>query len=393
MSKHERLTLDNNVSRFPERIWLKPTDVAFGMRHGDRTLTNKEMGSWEINTASGKFLTELGIEQKTWTNKRYVARNQSVFSMALDAAREALDNWEQTHGRNEKIDAIFFSTTYPTGKDLALEIQKPLGITANYHLNIHAACSGGPLAFNILRRNKAKFLGKNIMIIASEMHSQYLVDLEKEENPAKTDPAFSQTIFSDGAAATIFKLGKGIKLLSSLSTDFRDVEGLNRDIIRMPYDKSLIRGPTRVIPVSLSKSGKIEQDGIPVFKFMLRHIPDLIKKVTKKAELSPTDLDLVICHPGSGQLLGGIALELQTFVDYPPPPKDTNKKYNIYNKSQGIVPPFYNGIADSGNWSSGATIKAEHDAIEEGIIGKGSTIVVVGLGGGPFATAYCAELG
>lgn len=392
MPSHEHPT-SNDILYSPEKAKLRP-NIAFGICPGNLILTNKIIGDyWGVKTASGKSLKPPDIEHKTWIKRRFVAgRNQSVFSMALDASEQALYEWKQCNP-GEKINAVFFSTSYPTGHDLALKIQEPLGISADFRLNIHAACSGGPLAFDILRHNKARFLGKNIMIIASEMHSPNLVDL-REKDAAITDPSLSQTIFSDGANATIFKFGEGIKLLSSFSTDFRKVPEINRNIIRIPYDKSLIKGPTRQIPVSLSKSGKIEQDGIPVFKFMHEHIPGLIKEVIRRAGLLPTDIDLIICHPGSGQLLGGIALELQTFV-YPPPPLefDTNKKYITYINSQRIFPPFYNGIADSGNWSSGATIKAENEAIAKGIIGKGSIIIVAGLGAGPFAALYCAELG
>lgn len=369
----------------PEKF-TKP-DISFGLLSGNYKLTNKEIADWKVPTKSGT-LTADGLRHLLWIDHRYVAdKDQDVVSMAIAASKEALGGW---HGGD--IDTIIVSTSYPTGKDLSLQIQEGLGISCSQRKIIHAGCSGSGLGFDFLRQN-FEFQG-NTLFVATEKHSPYLQDLKDNVNSdgSLKDPALSQTIFSDGATACVFKYGKGIKMINSLVHKFPQEYS---DLIKIPYDKRLLAGPFLEIAGPASTSGIIEQKGSGVLGLLSKAIPGLVDQVLSTAGLSLSDIDLIIPHQGSGKIVGAFALALNTYVDPPPPLElgyNSNKKYIDLKNINPNIPPVFNGVKD-GNFSSGSGIKAEIEAIQAGKIKKGSKVLHIDFGWGLTAVLGIKEFG
>lgn len=375
----------------PEEKEISGISTGLYLPNPQNPLTNAEMASWKIETASGKLLIEEDLMHKTWIKRRYRAgETETTFSMAFNAADRALN------GQRNNIDLVIVSTSHPTGEDIPLRLREKLGMPLGDNLIIHAACSGVVLAFDYLRRNP-NYRGKNILLVASEEYSKYVQDL-KEKDGAKKDPALSQAIFSDGAAAIAFKFGEGgLDILYSLTYDFPEAD---RNCIKMAYDRNLLRGNYIEVSAPISKSGKLEQNGLEVYKLMRNHIPELIKRTIDSAGLSPSNIAGIFIHQATGHMNEGIALELPTLL-YPPSPYEESFRIKYahaaaeYVKQYGCLPqypPIYNDI-ESGNFSSGSTLKAILRAIQEGKIKKGDIILDVGFGSGPFAAAAIMRFG
>ena len=269
-------------------------------------ITNEEIERWNIITPHGNIITAALILDKIGAKKRYV-ESEDEFFMAGKAAYEAL--WNK-RGEEKRIDAIFVATGFPERKPLSKRLNEHLKLNAQYTKDVHAACSGFVRTLTEIKQNEANFKGKRIMIVTSEKYSDKVFDLRQDGFSA--DPSLAQTIFSDGATATIFVYGKDVTVLQAKNQLLPlELSGA----ITMPLNYGLISDPNCVIveEVPVSKSGKIEQNGPLVYEAVLRYIPNLIRKTVEEAGLEPRDIDLVIPHQGSIRMITGLEKKLPEY--------------------------------------------------------------------------------
>lgn len=326
-------------------------NIGFGIYLPERILTNQEIESWGVLTPNGNPLTSDNIQKRTGIVRRYVANEKETpFSMTLHASQDAL-----RQAKDEIDAAVIVSTSFPTGENLSFKLQKELGISG-YNLDVNAACSGFTFALAHIKDNEEKFLGKRILLVATEKYSPHLRDLR--EGGVNTDPSLAQSIFSDGAIAIVFEYGRDLQVLSAIDHKFpSDTD----DFIKMPVDKTLFTPRSIDVPVPYPESGKFEQDGLKVYRLICETVPQLIKNAIKGANLNSSQtIQMIIPHQGSGHMVQGISQRLNG--------------YSVYCDFE------------DGNFSSGSIPKALMSAIKKGEIKKGNIVVLAGFGAGLFAS-------
>jgi 3-oxoacyl-[acyl-carrier-protein] synthase-3 len=100
-------------------------------------------------------------------------------------------------------------------------------------------------------------------------------------------------------------------------------------------------------------------DGKAIFKMAVRRLPEVTMTVLKKSGLSIEDIDLIIPH-------------------------QANLRINQFYQQTMKVPPekVYNNIQTYGNTTAASIPLAMDEALEKGIIHRGSTLLFLGLGSG-----------
>jgi len=317
-------TPENYRNGLPSPEIVNKPDISFGNYLPANILTNEEIESWNVKTASGKKLTAKDIEDRVGVKFRYVAGEKEIpLFMGLAAAQEAYRN------NPGKIDAVIVTTNFPTGQNLSAEIAKELSISG-FNMDVYAACSGFGLSLHCVKEREEEFLGKRILFVATEKITPYLQNLKTNVRKDGTlkDSSLAQTIFSDGAVALLTEYGKGMKVIFSSTHTFPDED--SNETIKMPVDKTLLKEPYYFpFPAPFAESGTIEQDGKRVYELMRITIPNLVSEVVQKANLKPSDFESLDCHQGSGHIVEILAKRLPEF--------SVSKDYQHGNLSSGAV--------------------------------------------------------
>lgn len=348
MTERQLPEQQNNV----ERVTLD--NITFGIHLPKKIITNEDIEKWEIQTRSG-LLTADDIQRRIGIKRRFIADpTESPIEMGVQAAI-ATENLRD-------VTAIIVSTSYPIGKNVSEEIGRHLQLQPKFHLDIHAACSGFVRALAYMQEHERKFNNKRVLLVATEKYSHTLADLSN--GGLAIDPSMSQTIFSDGAVASVFEFGKGIRILGYENTKLP--EELD-NCLCMPINSDLMVEPCIKVSIPNASSGYLEQDGPRVFKAILKYVPTLNNKLVGNSGLAPSDIKLVIPHQASGRMIEGLKERMPDYT-------------------------FFNDLED-GNFSSASIPKALMRAVREGKIQRGDKILLSAFGAGLYASSAIVELG
>lgn len=325
----------------------------------NQRLTNEVIETWRVRTGGTddkpKFLTAAGILKKTGISQRPIAApGETVVDMAIKAT-------EPLVRENPKVDFVIFSTSYPTGRNNALEIIDHFGLRPKGYADIHAACTGYVYALRQIALDGDYFAGSRILLLASEKYSPTVVDLRQGR-----DPSLSQTIFGDGAAATSLVCDKNFQILSH--DEFRDFPPEQSRALTMPVDANLAVQPA--VYEKIPYSEKFWMDGKVVFEAVVKSVPDLIKETVRRSGLSEDQVDLIVPHQASRHMLEGIRKRLDTF--------DPN--IFVINLSKG-------------NPSSASIPIALQEATVDGRGRSKKKLILAGFGAELLATVVVAEVG
>lgn len=258
-------------------------------------LTNEEIASWGLKTFNGKPFNAEAIYGKLGVMRRHIATSKnSTGEMAIKAAEKVIDEV------GTKINAVFFSASYPEDLDPLEAVIKKFKLKPEYMSMCHAACSGFALVLAHIHLRREQFWKKRILVVTSDKQSDKVLDLRYE-----TDPSFSQAMLGDGAAAFSFVLGEGFDILD-FATDYKYSE-----TIRMPIEYAFCnRYPTIIRYVPPSPDGKFRMDGAKVYEEAVDTVSKQIPRLLEKAKMPEKKVNLTITHQASLKVLRGIAKRL-----------------------------------------------------------------------------------
>ncbi len=339
----------------PKEILGFPSEIKFGTHFPSAHLTNEEIASWEVQKPSGKLLTADGIREAVGVTRRTIAAsNTTTQRMAFDAVQSMI--WS-ANTRFSDPDLVLATTSFPNGASHSGQlINEWMMPEETPHLDIYAACSGFVKGLVGLHEAGDKWNGADILMVSSEKYSPYVHDLRKG---IEGDPALSQTIFSDGAVAMRFRLGRDLKILAAHNLPMFD----RADLIGMPIRDEKIKGPVdREVADHTLKTPEIYQNGGAVFKHMARTIPSFVRALVEEADVDPKNLTTFL-HQGSIRVIGSLQESLS----------DQNVIVDI----------------EDGNYSS-ATIPR---MLSRASLERGQRAVLVGFGAGLFASGAVVEFG
>jgi 3-oxoacyl-[acyl-carrier-protein] synthase III len=309
-----------------------------------RLVSNQDLSQW-MDTSDEWIIQRTGIEARYWVPE---SGGVGVSDLGLEASKIAMDRagWSP-----QDIDLIIFATLSP---DLFFPgsgclLADKLGLTETPALDIRQQCTGFLYGLATADAYIRSSLAKRILLVGAEVHSTGL-----DISTTGRDVA---VIFGDGAAAVCVERmetdTKSGVLASALHADGSLAESL------MTYAPASRENPR--IDETMLREGKHypTMDGKNIFKQAVRRLPEVAREVLKKAELPLEAVDLFIPHQANLRINQGFA-----------------KALNL------PASKVYNNIQRYGNTTAASIPLALDEAIENGRVGAGSTVMFLGLGAG-----------
>ena len=266
------------------------------------------------------------ITTRTGIKERRVCDGETITSLAIQAAKSALEN----AGKNaQDLDLIICSTIegeYIT-PSLACLVQKGIGASCPA-FDLNAACSGFLYALEVAASFFDAGRAERILIVSAETMSRF------------TDWSARATcvLFGDGAGAVLLEKGDGL-----LAIELHAMGG--EEHLRIP-------APTGNSPfVTGSKTARpsyLHMDGQEIYKFAVSNAGSNLESVVRKAGLAFKDIALFLLHQANYRIIDAIIRRLRE-------PKEkfpiTVNKYG--NISSACIPIMLDEINRSGRLRRG----------------------------------------
>lgn len=309
--------------------------VATGSYVPDNIVTNADLES--------RYGFEPGwIEQRTGIlQRRHVTESQATSDLCIEAARRAMSDGNVTA---RDIDLVVVGTFTPDFQcpTTANLVQEALGIDAPA-MDVHAACSGFVYALSTAAQFVATGNSKMALVIGGDCNSRIVNPRDMKVAP----------LFGDGAGAVLVTKGDSHQgmMCYQLGSDGGGGPMLDRQA----------GGSRHPMTHEDLDAGRhfLQMDGRSVFKWAVRAVTDSIELVLQKSGLSVHDVALYVLHQANIRIINNVAEQL------------------------GIPSEkVYNNLQEYGNTSGGSIPIALDEAIRNGRIGRGDTMLMCGFGAG-----------
>jgi 3-oxoacyl-[acyl-carrier-protein] synthase III len=293
--------------------------------------------SQRVETSDEWIASRTGIRQR-----RLAQPSESLTQLSAQAARQAI----ALAGIDPlDLDLIILATSTPD--DLfgtASHIQGELGALKAVAFDLTAACSG--FVFGLV--TAAQFIRtgvyRNVLLIGGDVLSRW-VDWSDRR---------TCILFGDGAGAVVMQANDRDQLLGfELRTDGSQNQYLN--LSYRPEPQELIEG------VTIGQGGfdRITMNGQEVYRFAVRQVPEVIEKALHRASLEVGQVDWLLLHQANQRILDAVGTRLKI-----PPEK------------------IISNLAHYGNTSAASIPIALDEAVRQGQVKPGDTIVTAGFGAG-----------
>ncbi|MBC7256161.1 MAG: ketoacyl-ACP synthase III [Chloroflexi bacterium] len=298
-------------------------------------LTNDDLAQ-RVETSHAWIVERTGIE------RRHIADRETSATMAIEAARAAL---QAADADPRDVDLIIVATTTPDYlmPSTACLVQDALGAIRAGAVDLNAGCSGFVYALAMANQAIASGEHRLVLVIGVETLSR-VIDWQDRS---------TCVLFGDGAGAVLLRAAEGrAGILASLL----GADGSGADLLIIPAGGSA-QPPSR--ETVEGRLHYLRMNGREVFRFATRVVPRAIEQVAQKAGLKVRDIDLIIAHQANLRILEAVAKRL----DLP-------------------MERFVVNLQEYGNTSAASVPIALCEAIQNGRIQPGQHLVLVGFGAG-----------
>jgi 3-oxoacyl-[acyl-carrier-protein] synthase-3 len=298
--------------------------------------TNAEFATIGIETTDEWIVERTGIKQ------RRLARTESATDLAAAAAREAMTKAKVQPG---EVDLIVVGTASPDRllPSAAVDLQAALGASRAAAFDVGAACSGFIYGCTVAEG----------LMASGGYETALVVGVEKLSAITDWQDRATCVLFGDGAGAAILKRTKHHKGI--LSTYVRS-DGTLGDLLCRPAGGATTPFSADVLD---ARTQFIRMNGREVFKHAVRSMSDAATRALDAAKLTGSDIDLMIPHQANIRII-----------------EATAKHANI-----PLEKVFVN-VDRYGNTSAASIPIALDEALEQGKIREGSTVLLVAFGAG-----------
>ena len=266
------------------------------------------------------------VEMRTGVLRRHISDGET----ALDLAFRAADALIEAHSEARMADAILFCTQTPDQvmPPNAALLHEHLGLGDGvFALDFTLACSGFVYGLALAQGLVSSGIASSILLVTADTYSR-LID------PNDRGP---RVLFGDGAAVTWITSGDRGLVDIALATS-----GTDHRAFMVPKGSEVLR-----------------MDGLRVLGFVKSHVPGQVSELLARNGLTVDDIDLFVFHQAS-------RLALDTLQGCLKIPGDR----------------MYSNIERVGNTVSASIPMALLDAIDEGLVGPGSRVLLCGFGVG-----------
>ena len=300
-------------------------------------MTNHDFATIGIETSHDWIVERSGIHE------RHIARDgETTCSMATDAARVAM---QRSGVEARELDAIVLSTATPDRllPSTAVDVQAALGARRAAAFDISAACSGWIYGLTVAEGMIMSGVAETILVVGAEKMSA-IVDW--------SDRA-TCVLFGDGAGATIVKRSKGGKGILSA---FMRSDGELAELLYRPGGGASVPFAEAMLT---DRSHFVRMAGREVFKHAVRSMAEAADRALDAAKLTGADIDLMIPHQANVRIIEATAKHANVSMD-----------------------KVFVNVDRYGNTSSASIPIALDEAIEQGRVREGSTVLLVAFGAG-----------
>ena len=301
-----------------------------------KTLSNYDLEKM-VDTTDDWIISRTGIE-----NRHIVDDNEATSDMGAQIANQLL---EKSGKSPEDIDLILVATStpdFPVVSTAAL-VQDKIGARNAWGYDIVAACTGFVYAMETGARLIESGRYKNIIVIGSDTMSSIIDYTDRN----------TCVIFGDGGGGVILEpTQKEVGILDAIL----HIDGSGHKFLTVPAGGSSNPASKETID---NKMHYVYQDGKTVYKFAVKNMADVSKKILDNNNLQGSDIKLFIPHQANRRIIDAAA-----------------KRCGL-EQEQVLV-----NINKYGNTTAGTIPIALDEAVEKGRLENGDLLLLAAFGGG-----------
>ena len=249
-----------------------------------KTLSNYDLEKM-VDTTDDWIISRTGIE-----NRHIVDDNEATSDMGAQIANQLL---EKSGKSPEDIDLILVATStpdFPVVSTAAL-VQDKIGARNAWGYDIVAACTGFVYAMETGARLIESGRYKNIIVIGSDTMSSIIDYTDRN----------TCVIFGDGGGGVILEpTQKEVGILDAIL----HIDGSGHKFLTVPAGGSAKPASKETID---NKMHYVYQDGKTVYKFAVKNMADVSKKILDNNNLKGSDIKLFIPHQANRRIIDAAA--------------------------------------------------------------------------------------
>jgi len=298
----------------------------------EKILTNTDLENM-VETSDEWIVTRTGIRER-----HIAAEGETTCDMAEQAARLAMQSAGITHS---EIDLIIVATTTPdlVFPSTACLLQERLGIHGCPAFDVQAVCTGFIYALTVADNFIRSGSAKRALVVGAETLSR-IVDW--------TDRG-TCILFGDGAGAVIVEASAQPGILSShIHSD-----GQFKNLLQVPT------GVSNNYQDVIEGNAFIEMKGNEVFRMAVNTLGRIVDETLDHNNLQKSDIDWLVPHQANIRIINATAKKLGMSLD------------NV------VVT-----VDRHGNTSAASVPLALDEAVRDGRIKAGETVMLEAFGGG-----------
>ena len=283
--------------------------------------------------------TDQWIIERTGIRERHIASDgETSGSMAEQAARRAI---AAAGIAVDDIDLIIVATTTPDRvfPSTACLLQDRLGIHGCAAFDVQAVCTGFVYALGIADKFIRTGSAKCALVIGSETLSR-IIDW--------TDRT-TCVLFGDGAGAVVLKASKEAGIISS----HLHADGQYKDLLTVPA------GISQGYDLVQKGEAHLNMEGGEVFKVAVTTLGNIVDETLEANKLQKSDIQWLVPHQANVRIIAATAKKLGMSMDR-------------------VVLT----VERHGNTSAASIPLAFDEAVRDGRIQKGDTVLMEAFGGG-----------
>jgi len=298
----------------------------------DEVLTNADLEKM-VDTTDEWIFTRTGIRE------RHIADDgQAVSDLALQASLKAID--AAGIDKND-IDLIIVATTTPDRifPSTACLLQDKLDLHGSAAFDVQAVCSGFVYALGIADRFIRTGGAKCALVVGAETLSR-IIDWKDRS---------TCVLFGDGAGAVIVQASEDPGIISS----HLHADGQYKELLTVPS------GISQGFEDVMRGEAYMQMQGNEVFKVAVNTLGRIVDETLEANNMQKSDIDWLVPHQANIRIIGATAKKLNMSMD------------------QVVVT-----VDRHGNTSAASIPLAFDEAVRDGRIQRGQTVLMEAFGGG-----------
>ena len=253
-----------------------------------RLLTNADLEKL-VHTSDEWILQRTGIRER-----HVVDEGTATSDLAKEAAVCAV---KQAGLTPDDLDLIVVATTTPDMlfPSTACLVQTKIGASGAWGFDLGAACSGFTFALTTVSQMVASGAHDHALVIGADVMSS-IIDYKDRA---------TCVLFGDGAGAAVISpaVEPGVGLLDFV----HEVDGSGGPALCMPGGGSLYPATHDTVDRRLHY---VHQDGRTVFRFAVRKMEEICRRLLTRNDLTADDIDLFVSHQANRRIILGTANRL-----------------------------------------------------------------------------------